>query len=115
MLPLGDVHVGVSRTRVSSSSGGSSATNTTAAAQAYGAGSILSSESATAPGPGAGPNSPDSPLVRCDYYIERVVGRGTFGVVYEAKVLETGRTVAIKKVVQHPDYKVSVPIGAKRG
>lgn len=29
---------------------------------------------------------------------QRIIGSGAFGVVYEAKVQETGETVAIKKV-----------------
>lgn len=33
-----------------------------------------------------------------------VVGQGTFGVVYRAQELDTGRTVAIKKVLQDPQY-----------
>ncbi|KAL7220018.1 hypothetical protein ACSBR2_012975 [Camellia fascicularis] len=36
---------------------------------------------------------------------ERVVGHGSFRVVFQAKCLETGETVAIKKVLQEKRYK----------
>ncbi|KAJ0756617.1 putative protein-serine/threonine kinase CMGC-GSK family [Helianthus annuus] len=36
---------------------------------------------------------------------ERVVGTGSFGTVFQAKCLETGDTVAIKKVLQDRRYK----------
>lgn len=36
---------------------------------------------------------------------ERVVGQGSFGVVFQAKCVETGETVAIKKVLQDKRYK----------
>ena len=39
------------------------------------------------------------------YNADRVVDRGTFGVVYQATVAETGETVAIKKVFQDRRYK----------
>ncbi len=39
------------------------------------------------------------------YRTERVVGNGSFGVVYEARCLETGETVAIKKVLQDRRFK----------
>ncbi|XP_071691124.1 shaggy-related protein kinase epsilon-like [Rutidosis leptorrhynchoides] len=39
------------------------------------------------------------------YMAERVVGTGSFGVVFEAKCLETGESVAIKKVLQDKRYK----------
>ncbi|KAJ8638912.1 hypothetical protein MRB53_015606 [Persea americana] len=39
------------------------------------------------------------------YMAERVVGSGSFGVVFQAKCLETGETVAIKKVLQDRRYK----------
>lgn len=39
------------------------------------------------------------------YMAERVVGSGSFGVVFQAKCLETGDGVAIKKVLQDRRYK----------
>lgn len=39
------------------------------------------------------------------YVTERVVGNGSFGVVYQARCLETGETVAIKKVLQDKRFK----------
>lgn len=39
------------------------------------------------------------------YKAERVVGTGSFGTVFQAKCLETGETVAIKKVLQDKRYK----------
>ncbi|KAF8391213.1 hypothetical protein HHK36_023515 [Tetracentron sinense] len=39
------------------------------------------------------------------YMAERVVGTGSFGIVFQAKCLETGETLAIKKVLQDRRYK----------
>lgn len=39
------------------------------------------------------------------YNAERVIGNGSFGVVYQARVAETGEMVAIKKVYQDKRYK----------
>lgn len=39
------------------------------------------------------------------YNADRVVGNGSFGVVYQASVAETGDMVAIKKVYQDKRYK----------
>lgn len=39
------------------------------------------------------------------YVTERVVGNGSFGVVFQARCLETGETVAIKKVLQDKRFK----------
>jgi glycogen synthase kinase 3 beta len=41
----------------------------------------------------------------CTYNADRVIGNGSFGVVYQATVAETGETVAIKKVFQDRRYK----------
>jgi serine/threonine protein kinase len=40
------------------------------------------------------------------YTAERVIGNGSFGVVFLAKVYETGECVAIKKVLQDKRFKV---------
>nr|GMD04466.1 shaggy-related protein kinase eta [Ipomoea batatas] len=45
------------------------------------------------------------PKQTVSYMAERVVGTGSFGVVFQAKCLETGETVAIKKVLQDRRYK----------
>ncbi|XVE89514.1 hypothetical protein DITRI_Ditri20bG0002700 [Diplodiscus trichospermus] len=45
------------------------------------------------------------PKKTISYMAERVVGHGSFGVVFQAKCLETGETVAIKKVLQDKRYK----------
>jgi len=39
------------------------------------------------------------------YTAERVLGSGSFGIVYQAQVVETGESVAIKKVFQDKRYK----------
>lgn len=39
------------------------------------------------------------------YTSDKVVGNGTFGVVYQATIAETGEKVAIKKVFQDKRYK----------
>ncbi|GLT77587.1 hypothetical protein SLA2020_491570 [Shorea laevis] len=45
------------------------------------------------------------PRQSISYMAERVVGTGSFGVVFQAKCLETGESVAIKKVLQDKRYK----------
>ncbi|XP_065864770.1 shaggy-related protein kinase epsilon-like isoform X2 [Euphorbia lathyris] len=45
------------------------------------------------------------PKQTVSFMAERVVGTGSFGVVYQAKCLETGEVVAIKKVLQDRRYK----------
>jgi serine/threonine protein kinase len=39
------------------------------------------------------------------YVAERIIGQGSFGVVYQATMIDTGETVAIKKVLQDPRFK----------
>ena len=46
------------------------------------------------------------PKQTISYMAERVVGHGSFGVVFQAKCLETGETVAIKKVLQDKRYRI---------
>ncbi|RAL40915.1 hypothetical protein DM860_008613 [Cuscuta australis] len=45
------------------------------------------------------------PKQTISYMAEQVVGQGSFGIVFQAKCLETGETVAIKKVLQDKRYK----------
>ncbi|KAM0022649.1 putative protein kinase CMGC-GSK family [Helianthus debilis subsp. tardiflorus] len=45
------------------------------------------------------------PKQTISYMAERVVGQGSFGIVFQAKCLETGEAVAIKKVLQDKRYK----------
>lgn len=45
------------------------------------------------------------PKQTISYMAERVVGSGSFGIVFQAKCLETGESVAIKKVLQDKRYK----------
>uniref|UniRef100_A0A2P2KPL2 non-specific serine/threonine protein kinase n=1 Tax=Rhizophora mucronata TaxID=61149 RepID=A0A2P2KPL2_RHIMU len=45
------------------------------------------------------------PKQTVSYMAERIVGNGSFGIVFQAKCLETGETVAIKKVLQDKRYK----------
>ncbi|OIW13469.1 hypothetical protein TanjilG_22260 [Lupinus angustifolius] len=59
--------------------------------------SVMASSSQTPP------SQPPNPTI--SYMAERVVGHGSFGVVFQAKCLETGETVAIKKVLQDKRYK----------
>ncbi len=39
------------------------------------------------------------------YSAERIIGNGSFGVVFQATVVETGEVVAIKKVLQDKRFK----------
>ncbi|KAG7197366.1 hypothetical protein KM043_018473 [Ampulex compressa] len=51
--------------------------------------------------PGAGPDRPQE----ISYTDTKVIGNGSFGVVYQAKLLETEEMVAIKKVLQDRRFK----------
>ena len=54
--------------------------------------------------PGAGPDRPQE----VSYSDSKVIGNGSFGVVYQAKLCETGELVAIKKVLQDKRFKVGL-------
>jgi len=53
--------------------------------------------------PGHGPDEEQE----ISYQDVKVIGKGTFGVVYRAKLCETGQMVAIKKVFHNEKFKVS--------
>lgn len=65
-----------------------------------------SAAAAMAPGGDAKPSEASPPLEQnISYAAERIIGNGSFGVVFEAKVVETGEVVAIKKVLQDKRFK----------
>lgn len=45
--------------------------------------------------------------IQLQYTNQKVIGNGSFGVVYQAKLLHGGDEVAIKKVLQDKRYKVN--------
>lgn len=53
--------------------------------------------------PGQGPDRPEE----VSYADVRVIGNGSFGVVYQAKLCQNNDVVAIKKVLQDKRFKVS--------
>lgn len=55
--------------------------------------------------PGQGPDRPQE----VSYTDTKVIGNGSFGVVYQAKLCDTGELVAIKKVLQDKRFKVRNP------
>jgi len=67
----------------------------------------LSSSSAMAESSSAGGGAAKGSLTEqnISYSAERIIGNGSFGVVFEAKVVETGEVVAIKKVLQDKRFK----------
>lgn len=52
--------------------------------------------------PGPGPDQP----TEVSYTDARVIGNGSFGVVYQARLCENSELVAIKKVLQDKRFKV---------
>ena len=54
--------------------------------------------------PGQGPDRPQE----VSYSDTKVIGNGSFGVVFQAKLCDTGELVAIKKVLQDKRFKVRI-------
>jgi glycogen synthase kinase 3 beta len=52
--------------------------------------------------PGQGPDRPQE----VSYTDTKVIGNGSFGVVYQAKLCDSGELIAIKKVLQDKRFKV---------
>lgn len=50
----------------------------------------------------------DQEYIEVSYADLKVIGNGSFGVVYQARLLETNELVAIKKVLQDKRFKVGV-------
>lgn len=44
--------------------------------------------------------------IQLHYTHEKVIGNGSFGVVYQAKLMNSGENAAIKKVLQDKRFKV---------
>lgn len=59
--------------------------------------------------PGQGPDRPQE----VSYTDTKVIGNGSFGVVYQAKLCDSGELVAIKKVLQDKRFKVSLCISSE--
>ena len=54
------------------------------------------------------PRDPPLPKERpqkSEFSIQKVIGRGTFGMVYLATLIHSGQPVAVKKVLQDDNYK----------
>lgn len=56
--------------------------------------------------PGQGPDRPQE----VSYSDTKVIGNGSFGVVFQAKLCDTGELVAIKKVLQDKRFKVNYQV-----
>jgi len=76
-----------------------------ASSAAAAGGSGGSAAAAAAPSSAHTPTHRKKEMGAVRYAAERVIGNGSFGVVYQATVIETGETVAIKKVLQDPKFK----------
>lgn len=50
----------------------------------------------------------DAEEVEISYSELKEIGQGTFGIVYRARLCETGEVVAIKKTLDDPKFKVGV-------
>lgn len=60
--------------------------------------------------PGHGPDRPHE----VSYTDTKVIGNGSFGVVFQAKLCDTGELVAIKKVLQDKRFKVCVIMNQRK-
>jgi len=87
-------------TQGGAASGAAAPAAAAAPASSSSSGAVAASSSSSS---GAAPKKKEMGAVR--YAAERVIGNGSFGVVYQATVIETGETVAIKKVLQDPKFK----------
>ena len=56
----------------------------------------------------------DDETEEISYTDAKVIGNGSFGVVYQARLIGSNELVAIKKVLQDRRYKVSIFVGNQR-
>ena len=66
---------------------------------------VQPSNNKTTTGQPSSPTSPSQSSETISYSAERIIGNGSFGVVFQASVVETGEIVAIKKVLQDKRFK----------
>lgn len=55
---------------------------------------------------GQGPDRPQE----VSYTAEKLIGNGSFGLVYQAKLCDTGELIAIKRVLQDKRFKVNISL-----
>lgn len=68
--------------------------------------------STSAVGPSGVPPPSDKIVIKANgvsYSADKVIGNGSFGVVFQAQVVGTNEVVAIKKVLQDKRFKVTLP------
>lgn len=82
-----------------------SATTASAAMPAAAANGEANTTTVAASSAAAATDTPPPLEQNISYAAERIIGNGSFGVVFEAKVVETGEVVAIKKVLQDKRFK----------
>lgn len=91
--------------RESEAAAAAAAAAAASAAAATSNGTSSSSASSSSVAGVSGTASTSSKKKAISYAAERVIGNGSFGVVYQASVIDTGETVAIKKVLQDRRFK----------
>ena len=85
--------------------GGGGAVVATGAAVAAAASSSITNAAATTTTTTATTSPTSNSPETISYSAERIIGNGSFGVVFQASVVETGEIVAIKKVLQDKRFK----------
>ena len=106
-VPLPDHNTGAAPTSVSASNNAAAggASSSLAAGSNAGAATMTLVPTNPAAAASAEQSAKKSSRQSLSYAAERIVGNGSFGVVYQATVIETNEVVAIKKVLQDRRYK----------
>lgn len=89
----------------SSTSEAAAAAKKTTTTTTHTANTMASDSAATAAAAAMTPAVEQDTDQNISYSAERIIGNGSFGVVFEAKVVETNEVVAIKKVLQDKRFK----------